>query len=650
MPPVTGCYRTVGIGGPRRACARLAGVPDQPSTSTRTTSDDAAVSAPPARHDRPPTTGARPLVLGACAILVAAHLALRAWALYPSWFYLDDLQMLDDAERSGLGAGLLLEPYDSQFMPLGRFLAWVVTTGGDVDWALAATTTLLLHLLAAAACVWMLVVLFGARWAVVPLLALYLSSAMTLPAAMWWAASLNALPLQVAFFSSVAAWTCYLRTGRLRWLLVTLVALSFGLLGYVKALVLLPMLAAYALGWFAEGGPARRARVLARRFWPALVGCTALAVAYLVHYLLRVPSLAEETSGSVAGGLAETMLGRSLSTGLLGGPWRWSDVNPPAGLADPPDLLVHLAWVALALGGLFVVLRRTGAARAWTLLAAYAAASYVLLLVTRAPVVGEVAGLEYRYLSDVACAAVLCLGLAVLPLAGAPGSSRPRDTPLLLVGVGPRVLTVATAVVVVAGVVSSVLYARIWHTDNPGETYLRTTQAEFAGLGAVDVADTVVPDEVVPGYLYPFNTTVRLLPVVVDNARFPSVTDRLVALDAQGRPRRAVIDPVAVAEEGPRPGCGWAVREGRSRTVPLDDTAFDYTWWVRVGYLSSAADTVTVEVGDRTVEMPVDAGLGSLYVEVTSAVSSVTLDGLSPGTTMCVDVVEVGTAVAGGPL
>ena len=582
-------------------------------------------------------------------MLISAQLVLRGWALYPSWFYLDDFQVLNDASSSGLSLDYLTKPYDSQFMPVGRFMAWVIASQGQVNWTAAATLTLGVQLVASIACLWMLVTLFGARWKILVPLSLYLFSAIPLPATMWWAASLNTLPLQICFFTAVASWINYLRSRRLIWLAITTLTLAFGILAYVKALVVLLVLAFMALAWFAEGGIRARVVTVLRRYWPAVLVGAVLGGAFLFYYLTEVPQLTTDSPRGYEWKLANTMLGIALSVGVVGGPWRWSQVNPPAGLADPPAWAIHLAWVVIAFAVAYWFLRRERTGRVWVLFAGCALASYTLLLVTRAPVVGSVAGLEYRYLTDVACALCLCVGLAMMPLLGSTQATALRRDPLLRVQATTAVAVSITALVSLSGVASSVAYAREWHENNPPEVFLKRVQGELKYRGPVDFADTAVPDDVLPGYLYPFNTTSRLLPVVVKNARFPTVTARLAVLDEDGTPRGALIDTSTVSQPGPTPECGWLVADS-AVTIPLEATAFDFTWWVRIGYLGSAADTITVQVGDTIVDAPVSKGLHSIFVNVTDEISHVTISGLGEGTRMCVDTVEVGLAVPGGPL
>ncbi len=600
----------------------------------------------------------RPAVILTCAVVLVGGVLGRVWALHGSWFYTDDHRLVRDALAAGSPAQAL-EPFDSQFMPLGRALAWLVSTSSPDRWAAAATTTVSMHLLASLACLAMLLVLVGARWRVVVLLALYQSSAVLLPATMWWAAALNQLPLQAVLMGSVATWVLHLRTGRSRWTLATAALVAVGLLAYVKAVLVPLLLAALLLGWFTDGGPGQRVRSAVAGHWRAAVLLGTLGAGFSAYYLTQVPQVFVEsqTDQQVTGDLAGSMLGSTLPVGLLGGPWQWDTGNPPTAYADPPGWAVALTWVVLLsfAAGLALLRRRTG--RAWVLLAGYAAVAFILVLTSRAQVVGGVVGLEYRYLTDVLPVALLALVLATTRIEGAVGSSEPRSSRPALLGRLPtlprpaaRVAgSLVVAAVLLGGVLSSVTYVRTWHQDNPGEAYLQTARETLAGRGSLDLADQVVPAEVVPGYQFPANTTLRLLPLQVGGLRFPQVTDDLVVLDDAGRAHRAEIDVAVDAPQGPDEGCGWRIGSSPV-TIDLDGTAFDSTWWVHLGFAASTDDTVEVTVQDTTTRAAVRQGPGELFWRVEAEIGQVTLGGLRSGTTLCVDVVEVGDAVAGDPL
>lgn len=577
------------------------------------------------------------------ALLVALQAGVRAWQLYPSWFYADDYRLLADATGTPFGSDYLLAPFDSQFMPVGRALAWVVAGSGHVDWTLAATLTIALQALAGAACLWMLVTLFGARWGVLAPLALYLTSALSVPGLMWWAASLNQLPMQAVLFAAVAAWVRYLRAARWPWLLVTMAVVAVGLLSYVKALLVLGVLAFLVLAYFSAGRPVPRVLGAVRRYWPAAVTAAAVGGAFAYYYLTEVPSVFEEATGGIAADLAGTMLVTAFPSGLAGGPWRWDTANPPAAVADPPMVLVHLAWVAIALLVAVVALRRRRSLRAWTLLAGYLGAAYALLLVSRAPLSGGYGGLEYRYLTDVAAVAVLCLGLATMPLRGAVESSEPRERPLLLVAPPPLVLAALTAVVCVSSLVSSTLYAQVWHDDHPGAAYVERVTDRLDGQGEIDLADQVVPAEVVSPLSAPLNSTENLLPLLADNVHFPASTPSLVVLDESGTPYLAEVDGTVDSPTGPVAGCGWQLRGGGTRTIPLDATVFDFGWWIQIDYLASTDDVMMVTAGESVEEVEVSPGLNTVFVHVDSTFDEVTLSGTRAATTVCVDEVVVGT-------
>lgn len=591
----------------------------------------------------------RHVVLAAAVAMVLAGTGLRAWAVYPSWFYTDDYRFLHDARAEPFGWDYLARPFDNQFMPLGRALAYWVSHSGDVNWTLTATTVVAMQLIAGLACAWMLVTVFGARWGVLFPLALFLTSAVTMPALMWWSAALNQLPLQIVFFVAVGAWVRHLRGDGRRWLLLVLVALAVGLLAYVKTVLVFAVLAFLALAYFSSGSLPQRVLAGVRRYPLAVVAAGTLAAAFTLYYATQVPSIFQRPSWSLAGGLADTMVGTAFGSGVVGGPWRWNRLNPPVGFVDAPAWTVHAAWVLIAGLALVAALRRERTGRAWLLLAGYLAAAFALVLTSRAPVGGAAIGLEYRYLTDVLPVAVLVLGLVTLGVPGAPGSSAPREQPLLTLVPPARLTAVLAAAVCLGGLFSSVTYARIWHDDNPGADYTAAARDGLRDQGPVDLADQVVPSQVVPGFSAPYNTTRRLLPLLVDNARFPAATSRLVVLDEDGTPSRALIDVATTSQPGPDRGCGWLLQAG-SISVPLQGEAFDFTWWLRIAYLSSTSDSVIVDVAGERTTAPLERGLNSLFVHVTGAFDRVTLSGLSPGTSLCVDTIEVGTPTAGSAL
>lgn len=583
------------------------------------------------------------LVMGVAWLMVAVQIGLRAWALYPSWFFTDDYRLMLDARGSDLDSRYLWSSFDSHLMPLARLVAWLVTQAGTLNWYLAATITLVIQLAASLACLWMLVTLFGRRWVVLVPLSIYLTSVVSLPAFMWWAAVLNQLPLQVAFFCSVALWVTYLRLHRLRHLFLTLLAVVLGIGFYEKALVIGVVLTFLALGWFATGSLRQRVVHVIRTYWPALLAGGLLAGGYLYYYANHVPAPFESNANGdfVAGDVANSMLGTTLPTGLLGGPWRWINTSPPIVLAGPPPSMVHIAWMVLLLVVLYGALRRSRTLRAWALMGTYALCLYGALAVSRGQIFGGLSGLEYRYLTDSICTFTLVLGLAFAELEGAVESSEPRPDPVLTWQAPPRLVVALTAAAAVGGMVSAFQYVQFWHHDNASRSYVKTLRADLRTLGPVDLADQVMPPTVMPDYTKPRNRTGVFVPLISPNGRFPTVSDDLHVVADDGSVQIATIDNGVGSKPGPDQGCGWKVDAG-TVSIPLDEPTFDFTWWVRIGYLGSGNDTVTVRIADTTVQAPVERGLHTLFLEVTGEFNAVNIGGLQSGTTMCVDDVLVG--------
>ncbi len=585
------------------------------------------------------------LIIAAGGLMILAQLGFRAWALFPSWFYLDDYKMLRDAQDHR-GLGDLFTPYNGHLMPGGRLLVLVVESSGQLNWALACLLTIALQAVASAAALWMLMTLFGVRWGILGPLALYLFSPITLPALMWWTACLTQITIQAGLFLSVGAWVVHLRGGGRRWIVATLFGVAFGLAFDVKGLLIFLVLAFIALSYFATGGPVARVRYVAVRYWPATIVGTLAVLAYVAYYLTHVSQPFETPSLSLVGGLAATMLGSAFLTGAVGGPWHWSALAPPNAFADPPATAVHATWVVVALVVAYSLLRRRRALRAWVLLAGYLVVLLALLVSSRGLEYGPLIGLEYRYLTDATCVLALAIGLAFMPLLGAVESSEQRGDLLLLEARGSVVAT-ATALVVTSSLASSAAYVDIWHTQNASDSYVHRLAAELRAYGAVDLADRALPDAVIPGIFAPDNSLSNLVPLVSDRASFPDTSSRLMAVTPGGGLAPALIKPGVLSRPGPREDCGWRVT-ATGLDIPLDGRAFPGIWWLRIGYLSSNSSRVRITAGEQQVLTQVEPGARSLYLRVSAAFDSVRVDGLDAGTTLCVDTIEVGQPVPGG--
>lgn len=589
----------------------------------------------------PPTVLKGDPVLASALGLIALQIVFRAWVMTGAWFYYDDFRLLDEAARAGSPLTYLFSPYDGQLMPVGRALASLVQAAGPLSWTAAALTTLGCQLLADLAVWWMLRTVLGRRWEVLLLLALYLTTTLTLPAFLWWAAALNQIPLQAVLAAGVAAGWCYLRTRRLRWALATSGVLIIGLLTYVKALLLLPVLAVLALAYFVPWRE-RRGRLCAlARMWPLALACLVPAVAYLSYFTLHVPQITRPPKWSVSGDLFGNLVLRSFGSAVAGGPWHWAGRNPPVLNADPPAWAVSLAWIGI-LGVVSVAhVLRARSWRAWAAPVVVLTADFVLLLTTRAPVVGKVAGLQFRYLTDTAPLVVLGLGLAFLTLPLPEGSTtRPRPLASLRV---PALLTPTLVLVVaVASLASSVPYVDAWHHDNPSGRYVQTLRHTLGRAGTVDLADAEVPPNVIPALSYPGNLLDRVTGLMRLPVHFATVSSDLQMVDPLGRLEPAVLRTQLSSPPGPREGCGYLVRDTTLTEVPLGAHTVGVPMWVRVGYLSGRAGTVQVSAGRDLVVGSVHKGLGSLFVHTRGDFSSVRVTPLDDQLALCIDRVDVG--------
>lgn len=584
-------------------------------------------------------------------MMVSVQLGFRTWAIHGSWFYEDDYDYMLRAQDSDLTINYLLSPHGGHVLPLTRLLAWLTVRWSDSfadRFGAAALSIVALQSIASLAALWALLLIFGKRWWVLAPLALYLCSALTMPAFMWWAAAMNQLGHQAGLFLAAGGWIAYQRSRRVTWLLVPLTGLLLSLFCDVRGLFVIPLLAMISFGWFTEGRPLRRIRTLLSRDWVACVTLVGPLIAYVVYYVRHAPNVASAATPEIAGDLANSMLANALGSGLVGGPWVWDAASAPSAAAAPPDWVTHLAWVVIALAIAFAHLTRERAFRPLLLLAIYVSALYALLLTSRATEVGDVAGMQYRYLADVGVVGALALGLMFLGLPGSSQGSVPRARPLLTLN-GNSVGVVLVIAVTVSSMASSFSYARLWHGAHTGKAYTTQLSREIADLHPVDLAAGKLPESVVSGLVWPDRRMERLNDLMPTKANFPESTHRLGIVGDDGTIHAALIASGLRSQPGPVPGCGWKIDDGSLR-IPLTGEAFAWGWWMRIGYLAPTATDVVIRAGGTVVESRLRAGLNSLYVRNEGGFDNVYIGGIDPGVTVCVDTIEVGEPAPGRPL
>jgi hypothetical protein len=231
-----------------------------------------------------------------------------------------------------------------------------------------------------------------------------------------------------------------------------------------------------------------------------------------------------------------------------------------------------------------------------------------------------------------------------VPGAGVPaGARRPalRRRPLLPVAAGGLVVLVLAT----GSVVSTVNYAQRWH-ENPARPFVTTARADLADRPGTVLIDAVVPDPVQWNVLGPYALASSLL-AGAPEARFLHDGQSAGApamLDEQGHVRPAWVPPLTSAVPGPAPNCGWLVAD-RPVPIPLQFGGVGpWSWVVRVVWLSSTDNTGWIAAGDQRVPVVLPAGLHEVFVQVSGAVSTVTVELAAPTAPVCIPQIEIGSA------
>lgn len=600
------------------------------------------------------------------AVLILA-LASRGWVAWRGYFYLDDFAFMAMAAHHSLfDLGYLLTPYNSQFMPGAHLWVWLLTRSMPFQYGGVVVVTMTLQLVLDLSFYTLLRRLFGPSPATLLPFAVFVLSPLTLPGTLWWAAALSQLPQQLAMVAVLLAHVAYLRTGRVRHGLYGVLALVAGLLFAEKTLLVIPLLGALTVLFFAVGSALNRIRMVLidhRRVWLAYGAVVLVYGTYVVSHIPHPVRRPDQGSTVVQLGLESLV--RAVVPALLGGPWTWVQIGYAGALADPGPFAcgVALGLAVLVVGGTCLVNRN--AWRGWTLAAGYGLVNLVVLAFSRAAVIGPIVGDEYRYVTDVTMVAALGIALSTVPIAGRwrwrqgdPLTPRPSVRQWLrspgvheIVAALPRpsktaVIATTTIAFAASATWSTLAYDQFWH-PNPARRWVQTATSQIATADpAVVLADAYVPGPVAWALLGSYARVGQVLspmtrpPRILDHG---FASDRLSVLDSSGHLHPAVVEGVS-ARQGPVRGCGW--RLGADPVViPLQRRTLPFVWTMRIGYLSSGSSTAILTVGGHRTDVSFHAGLGAAFMVVDGAVDTVAVSSLSGGATVCADSVTIGRAL-----
>lgn len=597
--------------------------------------------------DRAPTRAAqaarspRRHVLAVALALILLQTIVRTVVAATGEFYWDDLILVGRAGSYPLLSDEFLRyDHDGHLMPAAFLVAGIATAIAPLEWWPAAASLVIGQLLASLAVLRVLWLLLGPRRALWGPLLFYLLTPLTLPAFAWWAAALNALPLQAALAWVAGDALQYSRTGRRRHLVSALVVTAVALVFFEKS-VLVPF-AAFATVALAHhvDGLARPIRSTWARARPLWLGSAAVLVVWAVGYATIVESRFGIPPWSMVAGLTHHGISYGLLPSLLGGPWEWERWNPSPPWADPPLVLVVVAWLAVAGAAVWTVRRRRRTGPVWLATIAYVLASLTAMISTRfGPETTYELARTLRYFAD--SAVVVAIAAALILRAPRRGTTtRPRAV--------RATAWICAAVFTVGSLWSTVTFARSW-SDNPTGDYLAAAKAALTARPDQPVLDHPVSVWILLPVTYPHNLVGSVFSALPGRSDIRDHATDLWVLDDLGHRTPADLLPLRFVPPGPEPDCGHRVTTGAVTAVPLDSPAGDWEWTVQVNYRASADGTIDLGFpGHASVTVPVTEGLGTVYVRVSGDGSALQARSSTPGTTVCLGAGSLGVVVPQG--
>jgi len=608
-------------------------------------------------------------VLLAGAVIVGAVL-WRTWAVLKWTFQGDDWTFVADAARTSFGRFVTM-PYHGHLQP-GQFaIAWLVTRIAPLNYAIAVFPVLVLTIVAGVLMWKFLGALFGDRPANLIALAFLMLCPLTLPAALWWTASLITIPMQLFIVATLFAVLRYVRAPSIRRLVVVGLAYGGGVLFSEKGLLILPLVALFVLLYLGQGSGRGRLRAVTVGLWRLWAVLGGITLAYGAWYVSVVTGqFTQHPSASQIGRLTITTLGSTVVPTSLGGPWSVSPFGK-AVLYELPGPTRIVTWtIAAAVVGVSLLLKRQ-AWRAWILPSVYLAMIVALVAFGRLGLFpAGVIGLAARYFAD--AVPVLAIGLALAFMVpvdrrGDPAWTRsefawnllgrPRATAhdVSREGQGrsrawkpgmPRGVVLGLVFAyAISSLVTSYRMAGL-AARYKGPTWLATVKSQLTMHPTASVVDGSLPVGVAPLSLPATERSRKLssaLAPIAPTVRWNAPSEKMFIFDSSGRLKPVMVVLGIRAKPGPSPRCGYSLN-GRPLTVPLQGHLFSWIWGIRVAYFagSSIEGFVTVD-GDRQAVRFL-RGLHPLFLVHHGTATAVTFE--SAVGHVCVGDVRVGKLMA----
>jgi len=594
------------------------------------------------------------LVVLTAVALIAVQLWWKAHLLGHFYFRQDDFQFMDQALASRFSLKYLFTIQGGHLRPGGLAIVWILVRLSLYDWTLTSIVTVVLLAAAGFAMLRLLLLLFGKRPLILVPLAVFLFSPLELPGLSFWTTTLLWLPLQLTLLMALGSHVKYLRSGRLRHAIGALGWLAAGMLFDEQGVLVPVLIFAVTSAYFIPGGWLSAARTALRSYWRAWVLYGVLTFGYLVLFLVKLETSAQQPGkpGLFSGvlTLASTMLRVSFVLAAVGGPWRWYAPGGDYGYVVEAAPLIELAWalaVVLIVASLWY---RRHAIRAWVMLAGW------LLLADLGPVIisrvsaisATILGLDLHYVADAAPVLALCLGLAFWPVIGEEQPYRARRP-------SPRLLTPAVCILVGCFLASSLWSGISYLRDTSSaitRSYLATARVALAKAepGTVILSSTTPQDVMYTGYLGAAAQTSLVLGPLAPASSHISFTSKpagvisnLMIFNSAGQLMPAV-DIGEVSVHPPAHGGCWSLQPGAT-TIPLRGSMFDYGWIMQVSY-SGPATTVAVQFGSGHRDAVLPAGSHTVYIPVTGAGRDLLIRRLSSGPGACISKVTAGIIYA----